>query len=230
LLQLLLNEPDQNLQKQPDSTPDALGEVLAGNRLWCHVHANGRISDSPAPGLVISGSFNPLHAGHVRLARVAQKRTGLQAVFELTLTNADKPDLTGSQLLPRMQPLGRLAAVVISRISTFEAKAMAWPGATFVVGIDTALRVVDPRFYGSNRANMAKALENLRNSGCRFLVAGRATENGNFRTITDLPNLSDIPGAKELFEGIPEEEFRLDLSSTTIREGLKNPVPPDLAS
>lgn len=230
LLQLLLNEPDQNLQKQPDSTPDALGEVLAGNRLWCHVHANGRISDSPAPGLVISGSFNPLHAGHVRLARVAQKRTGLQAVFELTLTNADKPDLTGSQLLPRLQPFGRLAAVVISRISTFEAKAMAWPGATFVVGIDTALRVVDPRFYGSNRANMAKALENLRNSGCRFLVAGRATENGNFRTITDLPNLSDIPGAKELFEGIPEEEFRLDLSSTTIREGLKNPVPPDLAS
>jgi hypothetical protein len=220
LLRLMLQQTDPGLVPEPDEPPNALGETLAGTREWCHIHADGRISDSPAPGLVISGSFNPLHAGHVRLARVAQKRTGLQAVFELTLTNPDKPDLAASQMLSRMEAFGRLMAVVVSRLGTFEAKAKAWPGATFVVGIDTALRVVQPRFYGGTRAGLATALGNLKDQGCRFLVAGRATESGEYRTVADLPDLSDIPGARDLFEEIPEGEFRLDLSSTDIRSNL----------
>jgi len=64
-------------------------------------------------------------------------------------------------------------------------------------------------------------VERLRQLGCKFLVAGRATESGHFRTVADLPDLSDIPGARELFEEIPENEFRLDLSSTDIRGNLR---------
>lgn len=221
LLNLLLGQTGDALKKEPDETPSSLVETLTGRRAWCHIHADGRISDSPAPGLVIAGSFNPLHAGHVHLARVAQKRTGLQAVFELTINNADKPCLAASQILARLEPFGRLAAVVVSRLGTFQEKGEAWPGATFVIGIDTALRVVDPRFYGGTRAGLATMVERLRQLGCRFLVAGRATETGHFRTVADLPDLSDIPGARDLFEEIPENEFRLDLSSTDIRGNLR---------
>jgi hypothetical protein len=80
--------------------------------------------------------------------------------------------------------------------------------------------VVQPRFYGGTRAGLATALGNLKDQGCRFLVAGRATETGEYRTVADLPDLSDIPGARDLFEEIPEGEFRLDLSSTDIRSNL----------
>jgi len=221
LLQLLLGQPGESLAPEPDELLSPLFETLAGKRSWCHIHADGRISDSPAPGLVIAGSFNPLHAGHVHLARVAQKRTGLQAVFELTINNADKPSLASCQILSRLDGFGRLAAVVVSRLGTFQDKAEAWPGTTFVVGIDTALRVVDPKFYGGTRAALAAMVERLRQLGCKFLVAGRATESGHFRTVADLPDLSDIPGARELFEEIPENEFRLDLSSTDIRGNLR---------
>lgn len=217
LLLLLLGQPGIGLKHETDELTSALAETLAGNRLWCHIHADGRISDSPAPGLVIAGSFNPLHAGHVHLARVAQKRTGLQAVFELTINNADKPCLVSSQILPRLEPFGRLAPVVVSRLATFLEKAESWPGTTFVVGIDTALRVVDPRFYGGTRVGLSTMVSRMRELGCKFLVAGRATEDGHFRTLADLPNVSDIPGARELFEEISESEFRLDLSSTDIR-------------
>lgn len=226
LLRLLANQTDPDLIHDPDPSADPLGDTLAGKRSWCMVHADGRISEGPAPGLVVSGSFNPLHAGHVRLARVAQKRTGLQAVFEITITNADKPQLPSCEVLRRLEPFGRLAGVAISRLGTFEAKAGAWPGATFVIGIDTAIRIVDPRFYGGTRQGLAHAMAHLRESGCRFLVAGRATEKGHFRTVKDLPDLSDIPGTSDLFEPIPESEFRLDLSSTDIREKRQKAAQP----
>lgn len=226
LLGLLTNQPDPALVQEPPPPPDPLGDTISGKRTWCMVHADGRVSEGPAPGLIVAGSFNPLHAGHVSLARVAQKRTGLQAVFEITVTNADKPQLPSCEVLRRLEPFGRLAGVAVSRLGTFEAKAAAWPGATFVIGIDTALRVVDPRFYGGTRQNLAHALTGLRESGCRFLVAGRATETGRFRTVADLPDLSDIPAARDLFEPIPEKEFRLDLSSTDIRQKPKDHAHP----
>ncbi len=214
-----------SLTIQPPIPPDPLAEVLTGVRSWCRVHPDGRVSENPAPGLVIAGSFHPLHAGHVLMARVAERRTGLQAVFELTVANADKPHLGHNDLLDRLAPFGRLAPVVVSRLGTFEAKASAWPGATFVVGIDTALRVVDPRFYGGTLAGLRTAMGALRELGCRFLVAGRATEDGLFRTVDSLlkqPHLADVPDAIGLFEGIPESEFRLDLSSSEIRSGNRH--------
>ncbi len=84
------------------------------------------------------------------------------------------------------------------------------PGVIFVLGVDTARRVLQPRFYGG-REGRAGAMARIRAAGSRFLVAGRAGPDG-FRTLDDL----EVPGdLADLFEPLPA--FRVDLSSTELR-------------
>jgi hypothetical protein len=64
---------------------------------------------------------------------------------------------------------------------------------------------------------MAHALAGMRDRGCRFLVAGRVVE-GQFHTLDAVP----VPLAfRDMFMALPEDAFRVDLSSTELREGTK---------
>ena len=47
-----------------------------------------------------------------------------------------------------------------------------FPGCTFVLGYDTAIRVVDPKYY-NGEAGLIHALSDMRSRKCRFLVGGR---------------------------------------------------------
>jgi hypothetical protein len=62
---------------------------------------------------------------------------------------------------------------------------------------------------------MPEALEGIRAAGCKFLVAGRCDATGRFVTLTDLA-LPDH--CRDLFTGIPESAFHVDLSSTALRQ------------
>jgi hypothetical protein len=87
----------------------------------------------------------------------------------------------------------------------------------FVLGWDTAVRLVAARYYGANGGDeqaMLAALEELRRLECRFIVGGRALD-GEFKTLADI----DIPEEfAPMFEAIPETRFRSDISSTGLRE------------
>jgi hypothetical protein len=81
-----------------------------------------------------------------------------------------------------------------------------------VIGYDTAVRLLDPGYYGGAQGLWA-ALDDLRAAGCRFLVAGRLAQ-GRFQTLADLT----IPaGYADIAEPIPEQLFRADISSTALR-------------
>ena len=88
----------------------------------------------------------------------------------------------------------------------------------FVLGADTLARLVDPRFYAGDRGGMPGAFARIRESGCRFLVAARLDpSSGRVLTLADCP----VPrGFDRLFEAIPESDFRMDLSSTELREKM----------
>ena len=84
-----------------------------------------------------------------------------------------------------------------------------------MIGADTAQRLVAPKYYGDDELQMQVALEEMRNSGARFLVAARVDPKAS-RVLT----LSDIPVPRryaDLFSEIPEHRFRLDTSSSEIR-------------
>ena len=111
---------------------------------------------------------------------------------------------------------------MLTRAPLYAAKAALMPGATFVLGHDTAVRLLMPKYYGGERGMFA-AFNQIRAAGCSFIVAGRAaaqpqagSEGGaaasRFLTLADV----DVPEAlADLFEAMPE--FRLDVSSSELR-------------
>ena len=174
------------------------------------IEADGRCrADAERPPLLVCGSFNPLHEGHWQMAERAGALLGLPFAFELSLVNVEKPPLEESEVRRRATAFRQRANLWLTGVPTYDAKAALFPGTIFVVGADTARRIVEPRFYGQA---MTEALAFIAGQGCRFLVAGRVDGAGEFVTLADLP----IPTAfTSLFEELPG--FRLDVSSTQLR-------------
>jgi nicotinamide mononucleotide (NMN) deamidase PncC len=209
-LELLAGE---ELEEAGAPATDLLARLLDGTVRMVRVEPDGDMAaDMPVEGGLLSGSFNPLHAGHERLAQVASVLLEQPVAFELPVVNADKPPLGYAELERRLDQFQGRYPVVLSRAPLFVEKAALYPGCTFVLGYDTAIRLVAPKYYGGI-AERDRALATIREHGCRFLVAGRVKE-GIFRTLADI----DLPPQfADLFREVPERLFRNDLSSTDIR-------------
>ena len=196
---------------------EALEGLLEGRLEAVEMEARGGPGRPAAPGqgrILVAGSFNPFHAGHAGLAEAAERLSGRRACFELSVENVDKSPLDYREILDRAgQPRGG-RRLLLTREPTFLGKARLFPGCWFAIGFDTAVRLVEPGYYGGNRHGMDRALGELRDLGVRFLVSGRAWE-GEYRGLGDVR----VPGEfADLLEEIPEAEFRLDVSSTQLRE------------
>lgn len=198
-----------------------LAAFLAGRIAAVCIESDGRMRQGgPSPPLLLCGSFNPLHAGHCALAEAAARRIGTPAAFELGICNADKPPLPDEEVRYRLTQFAWRGPVWLTRAATFVDKAALFPGTMFIVGADTAARIVQPRFYGDSETRMAEALQRLRSHGCRFLVASRVNTAGAFLGLDDL----GIPSAHgDLFTALPACEFRMDLSSTQLRSACSKP-------
>lgn len=191
-----------------DGTADAIWRLPDGTFVPLHDYqlAQGRFA-------LLPGSFNPLHAGHTALREVATQLTSSEVFFELAVSNVDKPPLTRDQIALRLKQTSE--PVLLTNQPTFLGKAKLIGPTTFVVGIDTAERIVDRRYYSESLSQLTAALDALRAIGCRFLVAGRLV-GGRFHTIADVAMPDEY---SDLFHAIPEDVFRSDLSSTAIRDG-----------
>jgi nicotinic acid mononucleotide adenylyltransferase len=205
----------------------------------------------PANSLILSGSFNPPHQGHMALAKAALDASGCSVVwFELALTNADKQsNWTVESVLERLEGfrsltsnestigLGAWGVLLTDKVPLFidkvrlleplQAKSRTTTMAAvnddaqqlhFVIGTDTLVRMVDPKYYDNSSDKMMNALLKM---PCRFVVGGRLEQSkikdGSATFVTGKETVDALP--KELqakFILLPD--FRVDISSTELRK------------
>jgi hypothetical protein len=216
------NEPPLSLHSEEQlfvesvAHTDILTAFLTGT--YACVQYNGDLTYEPVAlrGVtLLSGSYNPVHDGHRALLSAALASTGQPGYYELSVVNADKPALPYTTILHRSQQFIGEPRLVLTRAPRFIDKAALFPDSTFVLGYDTAVRLLDPKYYGIG--GIEAALRDIAQHGCRFLVVGRTDATGTFRQL----HLEDIPeSCRSLFVLFDEERFRRDISSSSIRAGL----------
>lgn len=197
--------------------------------------------------LIFPGSYNPPHAGHVCLARAAIAKVSSPTeprplVFEISITNADKPAMEPEEVarrvsqfrtvmkeatgIPQWGILLTSSPLFADKVDTL--KQYAPPAVqthpkfplteernrwSFVIGADTMVRVLNPKYYNHDYDQMLAA---QRSMGADFVVGGRL--EGETQFVTGEEALEGLPqDVKDMFVILGESDFRVDISSTELR-------------
>ncbi|MDA1165528.1 MAG: hypothetical protein O3B13_20720 [Planctomycetota bacterium] len=209
---------NETVTVETEFLPGLIAELRSNDQPVVWSLPDGQLTRTIAkhPRGMLSGSFNPLHQGHRRLQAVAAEQLEGPVYFELPIINADKPALDAFAIERRRRQFEE-TPVALTATPKFVDKAGLFPGTTFVIGYDTAVRIIQPRFYCGSEQAMRDSLKAIGALGCRFLVAGRLTDSG-FHSIDELPLPADF---QNLFSAIPERNFREDISSSQLRKAAR---------
>jgi len=205
------------------SAPPAWQELFSNSRRVAGVQTTSSKSsdlftvedpEDPIKGRVIfPGSFDPLHEGHLLMARIAEEIAERPVDYELSVTNVDKPMLDYIAIRGRvLQFSGQ--RLWLTRAATFQEKLDIFPKSTFVMGADTFVRLSDPRYYGGSNTAAEQAVYRITKDAAGLIVFGRV-RGGKFED----PSKLDVPIAlKNAAYFVSQREFRCDLSSTQLRQ------------
>ena len=159
--------------------------------------------------IILSGSFNPLHEGHIELLKASSKEFKKNPLYEISIKNVDKSKINFNDLINRINQFKSLGKLVVTNSAKFEEKSNIFKKSIFVIGYDTALRLVDDKYYDDD---FRKSLKIIEKNNCSFLVSGWFI-NKKYKK----PNNINFEEYDYLFNILSEEKFRIDISSTELR-------------
>ena len=165
---------------------------------------------------IFSGSFNPIHEGHLEMIDIAEHRLGSRVALEISVQNVDKPPLDYIELQYRLREIEKTRpdqGVWFTQTPLFEDKAELFRGTTFIVGADTLRRFADLRFYHESTHQLHDVLRMIAFYNCRFLVFARKISE----RVESLETLRIPDMLRSLCDEIPPSEFAMNISSSEMR-------------
>ena len=145
------------------------------------LHLLGKYAEHKPKIVALPGSFNPLHGGHeaalldsIAMLRGEQPRLNIQGLFEMSVFNVDKPPLGIADLAARLEHFREQSyPVFLTKTPRFVDKARAYPGMSYVIGVDTLIRLIDPEYTGGSMDLLTHFLLEMTSKGTEFFVNSR---------------------------------------------------------
>jgi hypothetical protein len=234
-----VNTPINRLLKEDDN--EKVNSVLCISKdrefkyiINAPIHNLGKYLESTKPTIVsLPGSFNPLHNAHSGVLNdsISKVENG-KGIYDLSVFNADKGSISIDTILQRLEPFKTtIHPIMITNAPRFIDKARLFPGISYVIGIDTAIRLVDPVYTDGNLNKMMSTLFEIFSNGTKFFVnprnfdsAGINPKYGLVKQSNGIVTLEDInhfipPFFREYFIGLDIKSEYTGISSSEIRKG-----------
>lgn len=187
-------------------------EVITGKSPFVNITGKNKNLENR---IVFPGSFNPIHEQHKNIAQYVAKTWKQNVDLEICVHNVDKPTLNYTSLNERKNSILQhaddwMGDVFFTSLPTFLKKSNYFKNAWFIVGWDTFVRIIDPKY-----ADLDKVFEAFENNNSHFMVFHRILNGVDSSTLSTKNFPIEIMKRTEI---IGTEYFpAIDMSSSQLR-------------
>lgn len=134
--------------------------------------------------VMLPGSFNPMHDGHITALQSACELNHTDGIFEMSVVNVDKPPLSFDDIIARISTFNS-KPVVLTNAPLFTDKDKLFPGVSYVIGVDTVIRLINPKYTNGDSDLMIENILKMTFNNTKFYVLPRLF--GSARISKDFP-------------------------------------------